>query len=260
MTPILKWAGGKRWLAPRIKSIYESCNSPRLVEPFSGGLSVALTLDPHDALLCDINEHLINLYEHVQSGLIVKLPAVLHFCFYDKARLTFNTLIQTGEEKSKKAAVIFYYLNRTCFNGLCRFNSKGLFNVPYGQYKTINYTSDFSGYSPTFKKWEFMSRSWKELELRDGDFLYADPPYDVQFTKYSKEDFKWDEQQELAQWLSEHSGPVVASNQATERIVSLYKSLDFNVEIIEAPRRISCNGDRKPAMEILATRNIQGEL
>jgi DNA adenine methylase len=76
---------------------------------------------------------------------------------------------------------------------------------------------------------------------------YADPPYDVQFTKYSQDDFTWDDRIRLTQWLAKHPGKVVLSNQATDRIVDLYEHHGFPIEIVDAPRRISCNGDRRPA-------------
>ena len=89
------------------------------------------------------------------------------------------------------------------------------------------------------------------------DSIYADPPYDVEFTHYSKDGFGWDEQVRAAQWLSTHSGPVVLSNQATPRIVDLYRSAGFELRFLDAPRRISCTGDRSPAPEVLAVRNME---
>ena len=97
---------------------------------------------------------------------------------------------------------------------------------------------------------------FSELELADDDFVYADPPYDVEFTKYSKEGFGWDDQLATAEWLSRHKGPVILSNQATKRIVQEYKRLGFTVRTLDAPRKISCTGDRKPAVEVLAIRNL----
>ena len=73
---------------------------------------------------------------------------------------------------------------------------------------------------------------------------------------YAQDDFKWDDQVRLAEWLARHPGPVVLSNQATERIVELYRALDYDIQLLKAPRRISCNGDRTPAMEVVATKNI----
>ena len=92
--------------------------------------------------------------------------------------------------------------------------------------------------------------------LEKTDFVYADPPYDVDFTQYSKEGFGWRQQVKLAEWLSKHPGPVALSNQATERIVELYTKLGFHLQFLDGPRRISCKGGRTPAKEVLATKGI----
>jgi DNA adenine methylase len=94
------------------------------------------------------------------------------------------------------------------------------------------------------------------VPLESHDFVYADPPYDVEFTRYGKEGFAWDDQERTAEWLARHRGPVVLVNQATERIESLYRRLGYSVRFLDAPRRISCTGDRTPAREILASRNL----
>jgi DNA adenine methylase len=138
---------------------------------------------------------------------------------------------------------------------LCRFNSSGRFNVPFGKYQRIVYREDFSTYRRAFATWTFCCGDFEAIELADGDFVYADPPYDVQFTRYAQQDFRWDEQVRLARWLMKHRGPVVISNQATERVLELYAALGFQTRIFKAPRRISCTGDRTPADEVLAIRN-----
>ena len=90
-----------------------------------------------------------------------------------------------------------------------------------------------------------------------GDFVYADPPYDVPFTGYAKAGFSWADQERAACWLAKHSGPVVLVNQATDRILRLYRSLGFTLRFLTAPRRISCTGDRTPAREVVALRNLE---
>ena len=175
--------------------------------------------------------------------------------FYEQ-RAQFNQLIRDDKANTREAASIFYYLNRTCYNGLCRFNSKGEFNVPFGRYKKIIYKTDFTEYACAFAQWDFTCVDFEEIALDSKDFVYADPPYDVQFTAYSKEDFGWDDQVRLAEWLARHPGPVVLSNQATDRIRELYKDLGYAVRILSAPRLINCTGDRTPAQEVLATRNL----
>jgi DNA adenine methylase len=257
VTPPLKWAGGKRWLLPSLKPIWQPHRQRRLVEPFCGGLAVALGLQPDQALLNDVNPHLINFYRWLKQGLALEIPLVNDEALFYSHRTRFNELIQNGESQSQEAAALFYYLNRTCFNGLCRFNQKGGFNVPFGSYKRINYTEDFSAYSEVLAEWEFTCQDFEQLTVAEDDFIYADPPYDVEFRQYSKDGFPWEDQVRLAQWLVTHPGPVVLSNQATERIVELYEDLRFNVKYLEAPRRISCTGDRTPAREVLAIRNIR---
>jgi DNA adenine methylase len=215
---------------------------------------VALGLHPQLALLNDHNEHLINFYRWLQRGLVIDLPMRnLREEFLAK-RARFNLLAVERKSESREAAELFYYLNRTCYNGLCRFNRLGRFNVPFGRYQTIHYVHDFRNYSSTLKKWKFCFGDFASLELRHKDFVYADPPYDVDFTSYSYDGFSWTDQERLAEWLSRHRGPVIASNQKTERIVALYQRLGFHIITLEAPRRIACNGDRTPALEILAVK------
>ncbi|MGA7936074.1 MAG: Dam family site-specific DNA-(adenine-N6)-methyltransferase [Kovacikia sp.] len=256
LNPPLKWAGGKRWLVPTLQAIWKHYSHYRLVEPFVGGMAVALGLQPQQALLNDLNYHLINFYFWLQKGLCIDIQFENDPCYYYLCRKQFNELVSTGKAHSKEAAKLFYFMNRTGFNGLCRFNNKDQFNVPFGRYKTINYVKNFLCYAPVLEKWRFSSVDFVDLQLQPTDLIYADPPYDVQFTKYSANDFKWEDQIRLAEWLVCHQGPVIASNQATERIVKLYESLGFSIHLIDAPRRISCNGDRTPAKEILAFKGI----
>jgi DNA adenine methylase len=260
LKPILKWAGGKRWLLPRLSELWQSNRECRLVEPFMGSLSVALGLQPDRALLNDANIHLANFYHHLQQGLSVTIAGAdgkpfemkNDRDFYYEMRSRFNQLTREGQSQTSEAALIFYYLNRTAFNGLCRFNNSGGFNVPFGRYKTINYPTDFSAYQIPLQPWEITCGDFETLKLEPDDFIYADPPYDVQFTKYSQDDFTWEDQIRLTKWLAKHPGKVVLSNQATDRIVNLYEDSGFTIDRVDAPRRISCNGDRRPAKEVIA--------
>lgn len=254
--PPLKWAGGKRWQVRHLKPLWDLRRDCRLVEPFCGGLAVSLGLMPERALLNDVNSHLINFYRWVQRGLTVTVPLSKDEKTYYTLRDRFNALLAAGEGDSADAACLFYYLNRTGYNGLCRFNRRGAFNVPFGQYKKIDYRQDFKEYRPVFSRFEFISVDFEALELRDTDFVYADPPYDVEFRQYSTDGFGWDEQVRTAEWLAKHPGPVVLSNQATKRIEKLYLKLGYTLTPLTAPRLISCTGDRTPAKEFLATRNL----
>lgn len=253
--PPLKWAGGKRWQVPHLKSIWEPHARRRLVEPFCGGLAVALGLAPANALLNDANQHLIGFYRWLQRGLVSTLPMENDASQFYRHRERFNHLVITGREGSEEAAALFYYLNRTGFNGLCRFNRQGEFNVPFGRYTRISYVRDFSAYREVFAGWTFTCGDVEAIPLERGDFVYADPPYDVEFTQYSTGGFSWEDQERTAEWLARHRGPVVLVNQATSRVDALYRKLGYRVRYLEAPRRISCTGDRTPAREIVAARN-----
>ena len=256
LPPPLKWAGGKRWQLPFLTEHWKRESTRRLVEPFCGGLAVALGLMPQRALLNDINPHLVNFYRWVKRGLNASIEMSNNEVRFYRHRSRFNELLRDGQESTTEAAALFYYLNRTGYNGLCRFNRSGEFNVPFGSYKTINYRHDFGAYKPIVSKWTFTNSTFDGVPLKPDDFVYADPPYDVEFTQYSKEGFGWEDQIETAQWLAKHAGPVVLSNQATKRIVDLYQDLGYALAYLKAPRRISCTGDRTPAAEVLAIRNL----
>ena len=243
-------------MVPQLRRLWNPHQARRLVEPLCGGLAVSLGLAPDRALISDLNPHTINFYRWLKKGLRISLKMRNDETYFYRQRDRFNQLIRDDEADSKEAAGIFYYLNRTCYNGLCRFNIKGEFNVPFGRYGKLIYRTDFTEYVSAFAQWDFKCTDFEGLALEADDFVYADPPYDVQFTHYSKEDFGWDEQVRLAKWLAQHAGPVVLSNQATDRIRELYKDLGFAVRILPAPRMINCTGDRTPAMEVLAARNL----
>ena len=258
LTPPLKWAGGKRWLIPQLKKILQKQSYLTLVEPFCGGLAVALGLGPEKAILNDINPHLINFYKWLQKGFSFHDTMENDESFYYAHRDLFNALILSKKYNTKEAAKLFYYLNRTGFNGLCRFNQKGGFNVPFGRYKKINYQYNFIAYQKVLQHWDFYCKDFEKLAIPDPEnsLIYADPPYDVEFREYSAGGFSWEDQERLAEWLKNQNVPAIASNQATKRIKELYQDHGFKIKLLEAPRRISCTGDRTPAMEILATINL----
>jgi DNA adenine methylase len=256
ISPPLKWAGGKRWLLPHLAPLWRPHRNRRYVEPFCGGLAAPLGLRPEMALVNDINPHLINFYEHLQRGLEVTIEMKNDEKSFYQHRNRFNKLIKDGESGGAEAAQLFYYLNRTCFNGLCRFNQSGEFNVPFGTHKAITYARDFSQFCRVFKNWTFSNLDIESLEVEPEDFIYADPPYDVEFTTYSAGGFSWDDQVRAAEWLAAHPGPVVLSNQATTRIIELYKRLGFTIAYLAGPRRISCTGDRSAAKEVLAMKGF----
>lgn len=257
MNPILKWAGGKRSLLPRLADLYAPYRDRAFVEPFVGGAAAAFGLQPDRVIVNDVNPHLVNFYRQVWCGLTITIEMRNDRSVYDSHRAWFNFLIECRRHETPEAAQLFYYLNRTGFNGLCRFNQQGLFNVPFGKYATITYAQDFQVYTEAMRRrWVVCRGDFTALQKPDDAFIYADPPYDVEFTAYHADGFSWDDQVRCAYWLAAHPGPVVVSNQATPRILELYRSCNFEIDLITMPRKISCNGNRAPAPEILAYRNI----
>lgn len=256
LRPPLKWAGGKRWQVPMLRSMWMAHPGRRLVEPFCGGLAVALGLAPERALLNDVSPHLISFYTWLRTGLEISIPLENDESLFYAHRNRFNELLAAGQQDSAEAASLFYFLNRTGYNGLCRFNRSGEFNVPFGSYKKITYTRDFSPYRAAFAAWDFAAGDFESIRLNETDFVYADPPYDVEFTQYAQGGFSWDDQVRTATWLARHPGPVILVNQATPRMADLYGSLGYQIRLLDAPRRISCTGDRRSARELMATRNL----
>src|SRR2546427_5290755 len=186
LRPPLKWAGGKRWQVPALRRLWGSHENRRLIEPFCGGLAVTLGLQPVRALLNDANPHLINFYRWLQKGLRVDLQMENDEALFYRHRERFNGLLVSEKGGSREAAALFYYLNRTGFNGLCRFNRRGEFNVPFGRYARTGYTHDFRSYRDVLADWTITNVDVEAVPLAGSDFVYADPPYDVEFTQYAK--------------------------------------------------------------------------
>lgn len=270
-TPVVKWAGGKSWLLPVIEELYKKKHGrKRFVEVCGGGIALSLGLAPISALINDINPHLVNLYHWLKIGLVAdydikhgtrRTLVRMENCrdVYLSNRKRFNDLILTQQWNTQEAALLFWYLNRTGFNGLCRFSKKGNYNVPFGKYARIDYgafVEKFLHYQKVLSGWRFISRDFESVPLGGQDFVYIDPPYDTPFVAYAKQGFTWYDQVRLANWATKIQGPVVVSNAATERVIDLYRKHGFTIHLLDAPRRIACNGNRAKAQEMLAVRGV----
>lgn len=253
-SPLVKWAGGKKWLLSRPEFLDLLPKTEySMVELFCGGLAVSLGLEPSHVTAVDLNAHLINLYRQVQAGVTFSFERSNHEWSYYKARTRFNAL--AGNPPDQEMAELFFYMNRTCFNGLCRFNQKGEFNSPFAHYRNPILHFDREAYRERFSEWTFVEGDYASVVVPPDAFVYADPPYDKSFTGYTAQGFDWNEQVRLAHWLNEIAPScqrVVTSNLRTDRIVALYLSLGFTIVALDAPRRISCNGNRDAVSEILA--------
>ena len=262
--PFLKWAGGKAKLVPILSDFLGK--EGRLVEPFVGSGAVFMGTEFNDYMLCDSNPDLIGLFNNLKSFPEVLIKQVSNIfdgkfntesAFYD-LRTEFNELSPQDLRKS----VLFVYLNKHAFNGLCRYNSKGFFNVPYGSYS-----------SPTapIKEMELFSLKAKLAEfkcidfsatfdlLREGDVVYCDPPYvplssSSNFTAYSKNSFNEESQRHLASLAEKAKNKkvrVVISNHDTEFTKNLYSM--STIHEIQVHRSISSKSStRGQVSELIA--------
>jgi DNA adenine methylase len=265
MKPPLKWAGGKRWLAPLLKPVFDHYQNHRWCEPFAGSAALAFIYEPTSVYLNDNLPPLINFYSCLTMGQMDQpLPSLTDTEYY-QCRQEFN------RHNSGTNASLFYMLNYAGFNGLYRVNSKGQFNVPYGGERKIPHL-DIPNYARLMQDWILTCHDFRRaLEMTElthqSQFIpsciaYIDPPYDDGFTDYSGQ-FSWKDRIELIEILSKASFPLVYSERATNRVCEVlydHGPNGFEWLEIEGPRRISADGDRTPAKEVLAFRNIDGHV
>lgn len=254
MKSILKYPGGKSWLATRSKKLISELEPRFVAEPFCGGLSFSLNNEFERVLANDLISPLINLYQHAQKGFVPnKDDWHLDKAFYLDIRERFNQLIANNQVDSEFAAGAMWYLSYHCFNGLMRFNLKGGFNVPFGQYDELATPSGFTQFQDVTKDWTFINGSFLDLNLNGVDFLLADPPYAGTFANYSGRGFTFKHQIQVADWLADHSMPMIACNSLNLELAKLYKARGFSIYRTEVKRSISRNGKgRQAAPEMIA--------
>lgn len=264
--PFLKWAGGKYKLVPFIESNFpKSAKRKRLIEPFCGSAALSLSLEFDEYLLNDINTDLINLYRTLQKEKQNFIDYAKSFFTQEnnteKSFLFLRDLFNNSENIEERSA-LFIYLNRHSFNGLCRYNAKGKFNVPFGRYK--------SPYFPEPELQEFVKKSHR-IQLSCGEFqavlsqataqdiIYCDPPYvplseTASFTSYSQQGFNLKEQKHLAdcsELAAQKSEIVLISNHDTQFTRDIYANA--KLAFVEVQRNIAAKGEsRKKIGELLA--------
>lgn len=264
--PFVKWAGGKRQIIDKLK-MYAPKNFDVYFEPFVGGGALLFELSPKKAVINDSNEELMNVYtvlcdEEKFSKMCKTLNRyeVEHSeeFFYeirdkDRNKKSFNRLA----DYTRAARTI--YLNKACFNGLYRVNSKNEFNVPFGKKSHVNTYENGNLISVSdyliMNDIKILCCDFEEAvsEAKKGDFIYFDPPYDSDtssFTSYTETGFDKDEQRRLAKVfkdLDSRGCLVMLSNHNTILVNELYK--DYNIHVIHAKRNINANGKKRGAVE-----------
>lgn len=268
MKPIVKWAGGKTQLLPEILPIIPEFNT--YYEAFAGGLALFFELNPKKAVINDINIELINLYRQVAKNPKKLFDGVEaldneHSAskdgkqFFYNQRDLFNSNLETN---TIDQAIRFIYLNKHCFNGLYRVNSKGYFNVPFnsnngGSSQELDNLKDIS---KLLNKTEILCGDFEASvkKAKKGDFVFFDSPYaplnPTSFTDYTKEGFGYDEHVRLANLykkLSKRGVKCMLTNHNTDLIHELYK--DFNIKIVDVHRNINSKADNRKGQEVIIT-------
>lgn len=267
-TPLIVWTGGKRKIVPEIQKFMPQKVS-QLVEPFVGGGALSFATKADEYIWNDNNDDLINAYQQLKehkwelydlvSELIRQNQDITKEEYY-AVRNHFNHLPRNTEER----AMYFLLLNRSSFNGLCRYNNKGEFNVPYGKKRALFPEDGFRNFLNIADRITLTCGNFDKIEQyiqpSKNTVVYADQPYSKindetpTFTKYTKDDFKLEQHEELAQWLLNLDANVIISNHDSDYTRKLYQ--EFNIHQISVKRLMAADKTkRREVSEIIAYRN-----
>lgn len=272
LSPFVKWAGGKRQIMNQLLE-YKPKKFKHYFEPFVGGGALFLQLMPNHATINDSNKDLICVYKCLRNNKLFK--KFYNACKEHEINHSEGYYYQIRDLDKKKAyknypiylkAARCIYLNKACFNGLYRVNSKGQFNVPSGKYEKVHCFDDenIKRLHKYFNKRKpiILNKDFEEAvkTAKAGDFVYFDPPYDTltkqSFTSYTTGGFDKKEQERLRDVvtaLTKKGVFVMVSNANTPFINELYK--DFNIHVIEAKRSINSKGEGRGKIEELIITN-----
>jgi len=266
----LKWAGGKSKVFNKIKSMFPK-KIKRFIEPFTGSMVVSLNVEADSVIVNDSNSHLINLYMVAKDNCkaLVKQINILFVDknnseeMYYKLRDEFNSC----DDHLRKSA-LFVYLNRFCFNGLCRYNREGMFNVPYGKKKNLPEApiEAIKNVSERIQGFEIYNDDYKNIFklVKKGDVVYCDPPYlpfenknVASFTAYSPDDFGLFDHINLAYLCKkavEKGAIVIVSNHDTWTARQIYHQYGGQMKKMEVARYVAAHTDnRDNARELLVS-------
>lgn len=265
--PIVKWVGGKRQLMfELLKNMPKSYN--RYFEPFIGGGALFFELQPDNAYISDMNEELINLYSVVRDSVDELVADLQKHDISKEYFMEIRNIDRTEEYKNWsniQKASRFIYLNRTCFNGMYRVNSKGEFNVPFGHYKNPRIVDEKNliNCSNLLQRTEIRHSDFSEIltKVQEGDFVYFDPPYvplneTSSFTSYTKDGFDIDMQfklRDVCDELDSRGVKFLLSNSDTKLVNGLYEN--YNIKKVFASRQINANADGRGKITEVLVRN-----
>lgn len=274
--PFVKWAGGKRQIIDKLKKyIPEEYNT--YYEPFVGGGALLFELSPKKAVINDYNSELMNVYTCIKDETkFTKMCNELNHFETNHSEEFFYEIRSWDKDKKKfnkladyKRAARTIYLNKACFNGLYRVNSKNEFNVPFNKKSKVNtYDGQNLGIIHSYLNFNDVKLLCTDFEkaveeAEKGDFIYFDPPYDsdtTTFNSYTENGFGKEEQVRLANLfkkLSDKGCYVMLSNHNTKLVNELYS--EFNINVIEAKRNINANGKKRGKVEEVIITNFENK-
>ncbi|WP_333715816.1 Dam family site-specific DNA-(adenine-N6)-methyltransferase [Pantoea eucrina] len=262
----LKWAGGKHSVLDEILAVMPA--GKRLIEPFVGSGSVFINAGFKRNLLGDINPDLINLFNQLQGNpdaVINTAHQLEKGCFTNEAYVAMRNEFNGRQAHAMRHASLFLALMRTCFNGLCRYNLKGLFNVGWNKKAEKNYfpLDELQHFAGLQKEMTFVCAGFEDVigQAGEGDVIFCDPPYEPMpdesgFTAYSGNAFTFEHQTRLVECLvaaRSRGAKVVITNSSAPSVVDLYTRNGFRIMPLAARRSVSCKADtRKTADDIIA--------
>lgn len=268
VSPFVKWAGGKRQLLAQIRERMPR-EYNRYYEPFIGGGAVVFDLLPKNALINDINEALINAYVQIRENVDSFLDSINRIdsaigedgkAYYYSMRNLYNMKLEKMEYDIELAA-LFVFLNKHCFNGLYRVNSKGLFNVPYNNSKRVSYDEESIRMTSDYLKKVTITTGDFEDACRNsdrGDFVFLDSPYaplnPTSFESYTKEGFTLESHERLARLydeLTERGCYCMLTNHNTELIEQLYGNKGYTISVVNVKRMINSDANNRKGQEVI---------
>lgn len=261
--PFLKWAGNKyRCLDHILDSLPKAT---RLIEPFTGSAAVFINTEYPSTLLAEENKDLVNLFLCLQQ----EGEPFIHYCksFFSKKNNQVDQYYLLREQFNRcttirRRAALFLYLNRHGYNGLCRYNQSGVYNVPFGQYKIPYFPlREMLHFYQKSQQATFIHSDFRETfaKAKPGDLIYCDPPYaplnqSSNFSAYTNKKFGEKEQiilAELATDAARRGITVIISNHDTA--FTRYHYRNSEIKSFPVRRSISCHAqNRLPAQELLA--------
>ncbi len=266
--PFIKWAGGKRQLLAQIKARIP-CSYNQYYEPFVGGGAVLFGLLPANAVINDVNKALINAYRKIAEVPIEFLEQISQLdsqmwedgkAYYYSLRERYNEKLEKGEYDVELAA-LFVFINKHCFNGLYRVNTKGLFNVPYNNSRGNSCDKDvIMAVSNYMKNVVILEGDFEPAceQAKPGDFIFFDSPYaplnPSSFESYTKEGFDIESHKRLATLFDKMTKKgcfCMLTNHNTEFINELYSEKGYRMDVVSVKRMINSDASKRVGEEVI---------